>query len=135
MPKRPDPRKKPTAPASAAPAANAAPNINRRLYARFPVRIPVSIFPLPGQELKGELFDIGMGGALVRSPVPIGPAEVRCRFTLDGVELLFDAYIVRTADNPRESGLMYGLEFHPNPDMERRLKNLLPPKSTGFPSP
>lgn len=133
MPKRPSSRKKP-APAPD-PRAAAAPNINRRLYARFPVRLPVSLSPVPGQELKGELFDIGMGGALVRSPVPIGPAEIRCRFALDGVELTFDAYIVRTADNPRESGLMYGLEFHPNPEMEQRLKGLLPPKSTGFPTP
>ena len=105
-------------------------HLNRRLYARFPCKLPVMITLGPGTfELHGEVHDIGMGGALLRSPVPLNTKEVRVRFTIEGVECIFDGYIVRSVDNPRESGLFYGVEFHPNPDMEHKLKGLLPPKS------
>lgn len=105
------------------------PPLNRRLYARFPVRLAAKITPkATGKEIEAEIRDISLGGALVAVDVPI-KNEVRIRFSIDGVSCVFDAYVVREAEGPREVWLLYGIEFHPNPEMEKTLKGLLPPKS------
>lgn len=102
---------------------------NTRLYARFPVQLPAKVAARPfPREINAEILDIGVGGALVRVGPPLD-GEIRLSFQLDGTRCAFDALIVREAQSPAGSDRMtYGVEFRYDPEMESRLKSLLPPK-------
>jgi len=117
-------------PKHAEPSEVPPPLINRRLYARFPVKLKAKIVVKDsGKELDGEVLDVSVGGALLRvSGALVG--DIRVSFNLDGVDCAFDARVVRSASKPKLGEKpKFGVEFHRDVAMQERLKSLLPPKN------
>ena len=103
--------------------------LNRRLYARFPVRLSakVSARPFP-HEIHAEILDISLGGALMKVHLPLDN-DIRLSFELGGTRCTFNATIAHQVPGADDQQPTYGVEFHPDPEMEMTLKRLLPPKS------
>ncbi|HAZ07125.1 MAG TPA: hypothetical protein DCZ01_01075 [Elusimicrobia bacterium] len=84
--------------------------ILKRLTKRYQCRIPVSIIAVPSlTESKGQLSDIGFGGAQLRTTARL-KVEVRVKFTMGGKRYVLDGYVVRRAKDGGQT--RYGVEFH-----------------------
>lgn len=100
---------------------------SKRLHPRYQCKLQAKVITLPSKRnVEGVLVDIGLGGALIQTHDSL-ETEVRMAFALEQVNYVLDAYVVRQL--PPDPSLpktnIYGLEFHPNPQIQDRLKILL----------
>ncbi len=106
----------------------------QRVYERFPCRIRAQIKTMPsGESFPGELLDIGMGGAYLRTAgIPDSEAEIS--FVYAGQPFTLYGYIIRKENgDPRSSAdTRYAVEFQPYPDtladLSRLIDRLAPPQ-------
>ena len=98
----------------------------RRLYERFEVDLRVTIVSKPSDRaIEGEILNLGIGGALLRVRAAL-ETEIRMTFQAGGVDCVLDAYVIRREVDANDSDrARYGVEFHPNPEMEKKLKKIL----------
>jgi len=96
------------------------------LYERFDVDLKVAIISKPSdRKVEADIINLGMGGALLRVRAVL-ETEIRMTFQSGGVECVLDAYVIRRDEDANDQDhAIYGVEFHPNPEMEKRLKKLL----------
>ena len=77
------------------------------------------------RKVEGDIINLGMGGALLRVRAVL-ETEIRMTFESAGIECVLDAYVIRREEDANDQDhAIYGVEFHPNPEMEKRLKKML----------